>query len=264
MVKPLVQTNQSPAPFDSTDAHASVRADAVRPSRSDGSDTKTRILAAAYDRIARDGYARLSIREIAKDAGVNHALINYHFKTKDRLVLAVLDEANRRLLARQKAMYGGPMTTAQKWEQACRFYEEDLRSGFVRLMVELFAASFSNPALKAEVRLRWLAWRRIVDEAVRDALATYRLESPASAEAIGAWIGTFWTGMELEMMLGIEESAGHHREALKAMHELLLRLDATAQARAPGTGPALPADKTRGVDDANRPSGNGQCRSPPA
>lgn len=236
----------------------------ARSSRSDGSDTKARILTAAFDRVARDGYARLSIREIAKDAGVNHALINYHFGTKDRLVLAVLDEANRRLLARQKTMYQGPMTTARKWEQACRFYDEDLRSGFVRLMVELFAASFSNPALKAEVRLRWLAWRRVVDDAVRDALEAYRLDSPASAEAIGAWIGTFWTGMELEMMLGIEESEGHHREALEAMHDLLLRLDATALAPAPRTDAARPVDETRGVDDAKRPSRQRRSRSPPA
>lgn len=264
MVKPIVQTNDSLAPSDLIGARVSARPDPFRPSRSDGSDTKTRILAAAFERIARDGYAKLSVREIAKDAGVNHALINYHFKTKDKLMLAVLDEANRRLLTRQKALYEGPMTTAQKWEQACRFYDEDVQSGFVRLMVELFAASFSNPALKAEIRLRWLAWRRVVDGAVRDALSAYRVESPASAEAIGAWIGTFWTGMELEMMLGIDESAGHHREALNAMHELLLKLDATAREQTPRAESARPDDHTRGADDAKRASGHRRRRSPPA
>ncbi|MEO6363292.1 MAG: TetR/AcrR family transcriptional regulator [Caldimonas sp.] len=199
-----------------------------RPSRSDGGDTRSRILVAAYRRVARDGYATLSLREIARDAGVNHALINYHFQTKDNLVLAVLDEANRRLLARQNEMYRSDMTFAEKWAHACRFYEDDLNSGFVRLMMELFAASFSNPALRAEVRPRHLAWRRLVDAAVRDAIVTYRLEVPASAEAIGAWIGAFWMGMELEMMLDIGESEGHHREALQAMQDLLAQLGGSA------------------------------------
>ena len=63
-------------------------------------ETKPRILDAAFRALATGGYAALSMREIARDAGVNHALINYHFRSKDQLVIAVLDEANRQLLAR--------------------------------------------------------------------------------------------------------------------------------------------------------------------
>ncbi|MEO8179774.1 MAG: TetR family transcriptional regulator [Deltaproteobacteria bacterium] len=59
-------------------------------------ETKAKILEATFRRPAREGYAALSVREIAKDAGVNHALISYHFHGKDQLVIAVLDEANRR------------------------------------------------------------------------------------------------------------------------------------------------------------------------
>lgn len=228
MDKAIVQTRKRLPPSGGDAEFVPSSEEPVRPSRSDGGDTRSRILVAAYRRVARDGYAKLSLREIAKDAGVNHALINYHFQTKDNLVLAVLDEANRLLLARQNGMYRSDMTFAEKWAHACRFYEDDLNSGFVRLMMELFAASFSNPALRAEVRPRHLAWRRLVDAAVRDAIATYRLEVPASPEAIGAWIGAFWMGMELEMMLDIGESEGHHREALQAMQDLLMRLDGSA------------------------------------
>src|SRR4029450_12650781 len=71
-------------------------------------DTRAKILDAAFRRLATEGYAALSVREIAKDAGVNHALINYHFRTKEQLVIAVLDAANQRLLARQSTMYPGP------------------------------------------------------------------------------------------------------------------------------------------------------------
>src|SRR5215212_9741140 len=111
-------------------------------------DTRAKILAAAFRRLATEGYAALSVREIARDAGVNHALINYHFRSKDQLVIAVLDEANRRLLERQQRMYAAPGGFAAKWAQARAFYRSDLASGFVRLQAELWAASLSDPGLK--------------------------------------------------------------------------------------------------------------------
>src|SRR3954464_13358405 len=80
----------------------------------DYGETKAKILDAAFKRLAREGYAALSLREIARDAGVNHALINYHFRSKDQLVIAVLDHANQRLLERQSRMYAAPGGFAEK------------------------------------------------------------------------------------------------------------------------------------------------------
>src|ERR1700704_6602947 len=157
MVKPVVQENfRTPL--------------GTRPGAEFG-ETKTRILDAAFRRLVQEGYAALSMREIARDAGVNHALINYHFRSKDQLVIAVLDEANRQLLERQKAMYSEPGGFAEKWAQARRFYKGDLASGFVRVQAELWAASLSNPGLREKFVPRLLAWKQVVLGAVRDAMA---------------------------------------------------------------------------------------------
>lgn len=192
------------------------------------SDTAERILEAAFRRLHQDGYARLSTRDIAAEAGVNHALIHYYFGTKDKLVVAALDEANRRLLERQRRMYDAPGGFAEKWAQAVGFYDQDLASGFVRVQMELWAASLSNLELRREFLPRIMAWRRIIQGSVREALAHYRLDLPFSAEAIACWITDFWIGMEFEMLLGIDEEEGHHREALQAMQQLLETLDAHA------------------------------------
>lgn len=191
-------------------------------------DTEARILDAAFRRLHEDGYARLSTRDIAAEAGVNHALIHYYFRTKDRLVMAALDEANRRLLDRQGRMYSAPGGFAEKWAQARAFYQQDLASGFVRVQMELWAASLSNVALRQEFLPRFMSWRRIVEGGVRDALAHYRLDLPFSADAIACWIVDFWVGMEFEMLLGIAEEEAHHQEALDAMQRLLEHLDAQA------------------------------------
>lgn len=194
---------------------------APRTKRADGLSTREAILDATFRRVASDGYAQLNIREIAREAGVNHALINYHFRNKQQLVLEVLDQANRRLLARQEAMYAQPDTVSDKWRKACEFYGEDVRSGFVKLVMELMAASFSDPALRAGYLPRFLAWRRVVDAATKDAIAEHGIDLPISSQAISTMIGCFWIGMEAEMALGVNEGEGHHQEAMGAMLSLL-------------------------------------------
>src|SRR5947209_1444665 len=131
-------------------------------------ETATRILQAAFRRLATDGYARLNMRDVATEAGVNHALIHYYFGSKDQLVIAVLDEANRRLLGRQTQMYTTPGDFAAKWAQARAFYEEDLASDFVRVQMELWAASLSNEVLREQFLPRFMPWHHVTKLGVRD------------------------------------------------------------------------------------------------
>ena len=200
-------------------------------------DTKARILGAAFRRLAKEGYAALSMREIGRDAGVNHALINYHFRTKDQLVIAVLDEANRQLLERQERMYREPGEFAKKWAQARAFYRADLASGFVRVQAELWAASLSNPGLREKFLPRLLAWKKVVLLGVKDAFAALEscgvpLPPPFTPEVVATWISEFWLGMEFADLLGARADQTQHRAALDAMQALLEGLDARAAANA--------------------------------
>ena len=194
-------------------------------------ETKARILDAAFRRLASDGYAALSIREIARDAGVNHALINYHFRSKDQLVIDVLDAANRRLLERQRDLYRGPGAFARKWAEARRFYEHDLASGFVRVQAELWAASLGNPGLREQFVPRLMAWKALVHLAVVEAVRAlekhgHPLPSPFSAEVIACWISKFWLGMEFADLLGVADDQSENTAALDAMQALLASVDA--------------------------------------
>lgn len=195
--------------------------------------TRDLILQAARRRLVEEGYANLSVREIAADAGVNHALIGYHFQGKQQLVMAVLDEANAQLLDRQARMYDTAGSASAQWQQACAFYEEDLASGFVKLLMELMGASFHDEALRKEFTPRLLAWQELIEEAVDRFIADTGVELPISARAISAGITWFWMGMEASMALGIQEDEGHQREALTAMATLLQRVEAGTRRRAP-------------------------------
>ena len=200
----------------------------------DPAETQTKILDAAFRQLAIKGYASLSMREIAKDAGVNHALINYYFRSKDQLVIAVLDEANRQLLERQQKMYAGPSSFTEKWAEARRFYKDDIASGFVRVQAELWAASMSDEELREKFLPRLVAWRKLVIAGVRDALAALeskgvKLPAPLTAEAIGIWICEFWFGMEFVDLIGGARERAEHIAALDAVGQLLKSLDALVQ-----------------------------------
>jgi AcrR family transcriptional regulator len=225
-----------------------VRSGDPLPAEARHGDTKARILQAAFRRLAKEGYAALSMREIGRDAGVNHALINYHFRTKDQLVIAVLDEANRRLLERQERMYREPGRFAKKWAQARAFYRGDLASGFVRVQAELWAASLSNPELREKFMPRLFAWKKVVLLGVRDAFDALAscgapLPAPFTPEVVATWISEFWLGMEFADLLGARADQTQHRAALDAMQVLLERLD--ARAAASGAQPRAKATRAR-------------------
>ena len=113
-------------------------------------ETRAAILRAARDRLVEVGYANLNVRDIASDAGVNHALIGYHFRGKQQLVMAVLDEANRRLLERQTRMYQGTAQRRAEMAAGLRLLRRRPASGFVRLLMELMGASFHDEELRRE------------------------------------------------------------------------------------------------------------------
>lgn len=190
-------------------------------------DTRTRILDAAFRCLTTRGYASLTVRDIARDAGVNHALISYYFGSKEKLVIAVLDEMNRRLLARQRSMYAAPGGYAEKWAAARRFYEDDVASGFVRVQAELYAASFANAELREQFLPRVGAWKQVVLEAVQEALSAYRPSLPPAftAEAIASLISEFWLGMEFARLIGGTTEKARHDKALDAVEALLVALE---------------------------------------
>ena len=70
--------------------------------------------------------------------------IHYHFGSKQQLILAVLEAENERLLERQRTMFDGPEPLWRQWERACDFLDEDLESGYVRILQEMIAAGWSD------------------------------------------------------------------------------------------------------------------------
>ncbi len=74
-------------------------------------DTKEKILDVAEELFAKTGYQGTSMRAITSKAGVNLAAINYHFGSKQRLVIAVVE---RRLLPLNELRERGLLAAKEK------------------------------------------------------------------------------------------------------------------------------------------------------
>src|SRR5438105_11295810 len=84
--------------------------------RRDGG-TELRILDAAHAVFVRRGTAGARTQEIAKEAGVNSALLHYYFRTKDRLAAAVFQRAAGQLMPVVIRILGSDLEIEQKVEQ---------------------------------------------------------------------------------------------------------------------------------------------------
>ena len=187
--------------------------------------TDSIILGAAKKALLDVGYAGLSTRRIADSAGVPLSQIHYHFGSKQALVLAVLEEENRSLLRRQEMMYAEDMPLGKQWEQACDFLEDDLDSGYVRVLQEMVAAGWSNPEIGEAVRKMLRQWFALLSDVVDRAQDKVGGLGPFTAEEVGLLVGSPFIGVEAMLLLGFTEEELPARSALRKFGEVIRTLE---------------------------------------
>jgi AcrR family transcriptional regulator len=180
-----------------------------------------RILAAAKSALLDAGYANLATRGIAEAAAVPLSQIHYHFGSKQKLVLAVLDMENQQRLARQAAMYQSNLPLWKQWQQACDFFDEDLDSGYVRVLMEMTAAGWSNQEIADAVSAEIQGWFDLLAEVAQRAAERFGSLGPFTPQEVAALAGLPFLGAEAVILLGLDESKIAARPALRKIGELL-------------------------------------------
>jgi AcrR family transcriptional regulator len=189
--------------------------------RARGDDTRALILDAARDALSRDGYTKTTTRAIAELAGVQLSLVHYHFRTKQQLLAAVLTRENERLLARQRELYASPVPLAAKWTTACAYLREDLRTGYVRILWELWAVGLADPELAARWREALAGWRDLLVRVATEWEAEHQLDLPLSPRALATLVANAFLGAEAEILAGVSEDEAPHLEALESIAQLI-------------------------------------------
>jgi TetR/AcrR family transcriptional regulator len=167
-------------------------------------DAETALLDAAERLLVETGYARITTRRVAEEAGVNHGLVHYYFGSMENLLVRVLERFTERLIARQRALYAAEIPFIEKWREAMRYLVgEDVE--YEKIWLELQALAWNRPELRERVARVNDEWRDVLIEAFERPHAEYRIAMPL--EALVALVMTFNEGIILERAQGI--TAGH-------------------------------------------------------
>jgi AcrR family transcriptional regulator len=205
-------------------------------------ETRAGILEAARRCLLVDGFSRLSTRAVAEAAGVPLSQVHYHFGSKQQLILDLLEAEDTRRLARQTAMYAEDQPLWRRYEQACDFLEDDLESGYVRVLQEMIAAGWSDAAIGARVRELLLGWLGLLTEVVREAERTLGSLGPFTAAELATLIGQAFLGGESVLLLGVDRSQAPVRSALRRFGQLIRGLEE-------GTSPGTLSGRAAGADE---------------
>jgi AcrR family transcriptional regulator len=194
-----------------------------------GHATRLRIVDAARDVLVERGYADTSTRAVAERAGVQLSLVHYHFGSKQHLLVAVLDRENERLLERQQRLYAAPGPLAEKWRRACDYLDDDLRSGYVRVLWELWVAGLADAELAERWRVTMAGWRDLMESVFATWADELKLELPLSPRALASLVANIFQGIEIELLAGVSEQDAPHREALEGLGKLIENAEAGAR-----------------------------------
>jgi AcrR family transcriptional regulator len=194
-----------------------------------GEATRLRILDAARDLLVERGYSGTSTRAVAERADTQLSLVHYHFGGKQQLLVAVLERQNELLLERQRRLYSEPGPLSEKWRTACSFLDDDVESGYVRALWELWAAGLADPELAALWRSTMADWRDLLESVFTDWVAGLELDLPLTPRALASLVANIFQGIEIELLAGVSEREAPHREALAQVGAMIEQAETRAR-----------------------------------
>ena len=186
-------------------------------------ETSTTLIEAAKTVLRRNGYAGLSTRDVAAEAGVPLSQIHYHFGSKQGMVLALFEYLNAQLLDRQHALFGDTsLTLAEQWDKACDYLDEDIASGYVRVLQELIAASWHDAEVAKVIRTDLMKWVELIVSVAEQAERTAPgALGPFSPDEVGAFAANCFIGAESLYLLGLEKKGSPVRQVLRRIGDLI-------------------------------------------
>ncbi len=187
--------------------------------------TEEAFLDAAERLLIEVGYAGITTRRLAEEAGANHGLVHYYFGSMEELFLRVLERFTDRLIERQRAMYATDAPFIEKWRTAMGYLEEDIDAGYPKVWFELQAMAWNHPDMRERVARVNGEWRAVLTDAFTAAAKDYGLDRRRfPVAAMVSLVMTFNEGLMLERISGI--TAGH-KELLGGIDRWLQELERT-------------------------------------
>jgi AcrR family transcriptional regulator len=188
------------------------------------SKTRALLLDAAERLMLEEGYAAVTSRRVAAEAGVTPALVHYYFRTMDDLFLAVYRRRAQQGFERQEQALASRQPLWALWE-----FSRDPRG--TALSMEFVALANHRPVIRAEIAATAQLVRDRELRAFADVLSGYGIDAERLPPVV---VAMFMSSVSRFLVIEAETLGLHtgHAETVAFVEELLRRFEG---AREPGT-----------------------------
>lgn len=168
-------------------------------------DTKAKLLDAAFACLIDHGIAGTSTRVVGERAGVKHALIHYHFGNLEGL----LAQTAREVSQRRAAVYGERLRDVASFGDlavvARTLHADERALGTVAVLAQLLAGVPSHPGLAPVLRENFLLLSGVVRDAIQRLLEGTPLEGELHVDQLATSVSAGFLGLELLDVAGVVE-----------------------------------------------------------
>ena len=189
------------------------RAREKRPVSEQRQQVTARLMDAAERLLYDVGYAGVTTRAVAEEAGVKHGLVHYYFGSMDELLTQTLERFVDQLAEALEALYEDPgLSFADKWRLGSQFWVDEPASRFPKILLELLAMGWNMRSLQPRLTQVHARFRAIFERHFGQALRDYGLdETEFPLKVIVAAVTSFQLGLIVEGLSDVHEG---HQELL--------------------------------------------------
>ncbi|MEU9243034.1 TetR/AcrR family transcriptional regulator [Streptomyces shenzhenensis] len=179
-------------------------------------ETKNKLLEGALRTLTEQGIARTSARTVAAAAGVNQALVFYHFGSVDELLAAACRYGAEQAVARFRPRLAAVGSLSELLSVGRQIHEEARSGGHVALLGQLLAGAQTHEALGPATAAGLDLWIAEIERALVRVLATTPFGDFADPAGLARAVAASFVGIELYE--GVDTAGAH--AALDALEQL--------------------------------------------
>jgi AcrR family transcriptional regulator len=184
-------------------------------------DTKQRLLDGALAAIREHGMAGVSARTIAAAAGVNQALVFYHFGSVDELLTAACYAATAGRVSAYAGQFAKVKSMGELLEMGRHLHQEERKLGNVTVLAQLLAGAQSDPKLAEPTARALQIWTDEIQATLGRLLAESPFSEVADVPGLARAISAAFIGLELYE--GVDKAGAE--QALAALEQLAVLLE---------------------------------------
>ncbi|OKK06583.1 TetR family transcriptional regulator [Streptomyces sp. CB03234] len=179
-------------------------------------ETKVKLLEGALRTLAEQGIAKTSARAVAAAAGVNQALVFYHFGSVDELLAAACRHGAEQTVARYRDRLAGVSGLAELLALGRELHAEERAAGSVAFLGQLLAGAQTQPRLAPATAAGLDLWIDELEKVLTRVLAGTPLAEFTDIAGLARAVAASFVGLELYE--GVDGDGA--RRALDALEQL--------------------------------------------